>query len=250
MKWSEFPVINEITIEGNKRIKDAQLFPLIQSTPRRVYLPSQAEQDATAIAEQYRFAGRFAADVTPKIIRRSDNRVDLVFEVVEGDVIETERISFVGNRVFSGSRLRRELSSQQAGILRAFVKSDTYIEERIAQDRQSLTDFYRSRGFVDFEILSVSAEMTAERDAFFLIFTVREGQQYRFGEISAESEVPSVVAGEYLREFRGKSGNVFSPEVVAGRCAANGISRRRQRAAVRFCGPSGDDGILNRRQLI
>ncbi len=210
----EFPVINEISIEGNKRLNDEQLLPLIRSAPRRIYLPSRAEQDAVAIAEQYRIAGRISTDVTPKIIRRSDNRVDLVFEVIEGGVIETERISFIGNRAFSDNRLRRELSSRQAGILRAFVKSDTFVEERIELDRQKLTEFYTNRGFVDFEILSVSAEMAEKRDAFFLVFTVREGPQYRYGKISASSEVPDLVANDYLGEFRGESGEIFSPAVV------------------------------------
>ncbi|MCY4196880.1 MAG: outer membrane protein assembly factor BamA [Rhodobacteraceae bacterium] len=211
---AEYPIINEISIEGNRRIEDEPLLELVQSTPRRIYLPSQAEQDANAIAQQYRFQGRLAAEVTPKIIRRSDNRVDLVFEVVEGRVIETERISFIGNRAYADSVLRDELASRQAGILRTFVKTDTYIEERIAQDRQNLTDFYRNRGYVDFEIVSVSAELTAERDAFFVVFTIKEGPRYRFGEITASSEIGNIDADEMLAEFQGQSGGVFSPDVI------------------------------------
>ena len=211
---AEYPVISEITVEGNKRLKDEQLLPVIKSAPRRVYLPSQAEQDAIAIAAQYRQVGRLAAEVTPKIIRRSDNRVDLVFEVVESRVIETERISFIGNRAFSSTRLRRELASKQAGLLRAFVKSDVYIEERIAADRQQLTEFYNNRGYASFEILSVTAETTPERDAFFIVFTIREGPQYSFGKITSSSEIDEVDSAEYLPEFRGKSGQIYSPKLV------------------------------------
>ncbi len=210
----EYPIINEISIEGNRRITDQVLQTAVKSTVRRVYVPSQAEEDAAAIAEIYRVQGRFAAIVTPKIIRRTDNRVDLVFEVVEGRVIETERISFVGNREFSGFRLRRELASKQAGLLRPFVKTDTYVSERIEQDREELTNFYFNRGYVDFEILSVSAEIAAERDAFFVTFTVREGQQYRYGEITASTEIEGVDTPEYLREFRGKSGDIYSPKFI------------------------------------
>ena len=210
----EYPVINEISIEGNRRIEDEPLMAVVRSTPRHVYRPSLAEQDAAAIAEQYRIAGRYAAVVSPKIIRRVENRVDLIFEVVEGQVIETERISFVGNRIFSGSRLRRELGSKQAGIFRPFIKSDTFVEERIALDKERLTDFYFKRGYIDFKVLSVTAEFTAERDAFFLVFTVREGQQYRFGSVTATSEVPAVDADEYLSEFRGSRGGIYSPAFV------------------------------------
>ncbi len=113
----EYPVVNVISIEGNKRLKDERLAELIQSQTRRVYSPSQAESDAAAIAEAYRVAGRLAATVTPKIIRRSDNRVDLVFEITEGRVVENERISFVGNKAFTDRRLRQVLETKQAGLL-------------------------------------------------------------------------------------------------------------------------------------
>ncbi len=210
----EFPTINEISVEGNRRLKDEQLLSVVQSAPRRVYLPSQAEQDAVAMSGLYRRVGRLAADVSPKIIRREDNRVDLVFEVAESQVVETERISFIGNRAFSGVRLRRELASKEAGFLRTLVKSDVYVEERIELDRQLLTEFYNDRGYASFKILSVSAETTPERDAFFVTFTVREGPQYTFGQITATSEVDGVDAPTYLRQFRGERGDVYSPNIV------------------------------------
>ena len=85
----EFPTINAIVIEGNRRLNDDALTPLLSSQPRRVFSPSTAEADAAAITEAYRQSGRLAATVTPVIIRRDDNRVDLVFEVTEGRVVET-----------------------------------------------------------------------------------------------------------------------------------------------------------------
>ena len=92
---TEFPTINRINIEGNQRLTDEVLLTLVQSQPRRVYSPSVAEADAAAITESYRQAGRITATVNPRIIPRSNNRVDLVFEVAEGQVVEVERISFV-----------------------------------------------------------------------------------------------------------------------------------------------------------
>jgi outer membrane protein insertion porin family len=112
----EFPTINRISIEGNRRIDDDDLLGILQSQTRRVYSPATAEQDAAAIAEAYRVSGRLTATVNPVIIRRDENRVDLVFEVTEGRVVETQRIAFVGNREYSDRRLRRVLESTQAGL--------------------------------------------------------------------------------------------------------------------------------------
>lgn len=210
----EFPTINRINFEGNQRLNDEDLLPIIASQPRRVYSPSVAEQDAASITEAYRQAGRLTATVTPVIIRRSDNRVDLVFEITEGRVVETERIAFVGNRAYSDRRLRRVLESTQAGIFRLLVTRDTFLEDRIAFDRQLLTDFYRDRGYVDFTILSVTSELARGRDAYFITFNIREGQSFDIGEITTFSDLPEVNADEYLDVVRLRPGQTYSPRLI------------------------------------
>ncbi|MCB1360209.1 MAG: outer membrane protein assembly factor BamA, partial [Rhodobacteraceae bacterium] len=100
------PVINRVAIEGNRRLNDERLTAVVQSRSGGVYSPSQAEADANAIAQAYADAGRLSATVTPRLIERRGGRVDLVFEVAEGQVVEIERISFVGNRSFTERRLR------------------------------------------------------------------------------------------------------------------------------------------------
>ena len=188
----ERPTINRIAFEGNPRLDDEALAAIVQSQSRRVFLPETAEADATRIAEAYSQQGRLAARVTPKIIRRSDNRVDLVFEVLEGGVSEIERIAIVGNQAYSDRRLRRVLDTKQAGLLRALVRRDTFIEDRIAFDEQLLRDFYASRGYIDFRITGVNAELAEERDGFFVTFNVEEGQQFTIGEVSVTSDLPDV----------------------------------------------------------
>ena len=214
IRVTEFPTINVVRFEGNRRINDEALAAIVRSQSRRVYSPTVAEQDAAAITEAYAQAGRFAATVTPRIIRRSENRVDLVYEIVEGAVVENERISFVGNRNFSDRRLRQVLATKQAGIFRRLVQRDTFVADRIEFDKQLLRDFYLSRGYVDFEVLSVTSEITRRRDAFFITFNVREGQQFRFGEITTVSEIPEADSEVYGREIRIRSGGIYSPTLV------------------------------------
>lgn len=210
----EYPIVNVISIEGNKRLKDERLSELIQSQPRRIYSPSQAESDAAAIAEAYRVAGRLAATVTPKIIRRSDNRVDLVFEITEGRVVENERISFVGNKAFTDRRLRQVLETKQAGFLRNLIQRDTYVAERLELDKKVLSDFYLSRGFIDFQVLDASAELSRERDATFVTFTIREGVAYDIGQVTTVSEVEGLDAAEFEAVQKIRSGQTYSPLLI------------------------------------
>ncbi len=207
----EFPTINRINVEGNRQVRDAELLAVVRSQPRRVYTPALAEADVAAITQVYATKGRINASVTPRIIERSDNRVDLVFEVVETGVTEIERISFVGNRTFSERRLRSVLETKQAGALRALISRDTFVEERIAFDRRALTDFYNSRGFVDFQVQNVDAALTRERDAFLLTFNVQEGQRFNFGEITVSTDLPGVDAAMFQQVVRTRPGAVYSP---------------------------------------
>jgi len=211
---AEYPTINRINIEGNRRLDDEDLLPVLTSQPRRVYSPAVAEADAAEIVEAYQLQGRLAATVTPVIIRRSDNRVDLVFEVTEGRVVETERLAFVGNRAYSDRRLRRALESTQAGIFRTLIRTDTFVADRVAFDQQLLTDFYRERGYIDFVVQSTTSELSRERNAYFVTFNIREGQSFSIGEITTVTDVPGVDADEYQAVIRLRSGTTYSPRLV------------------------------------
>ena len=71
IRVTEFPTINIISFEGNKRIKDEPLSGFINSESRRVFDPTTAENDAAIIAAAYSEQGRVAAVVTPVLSSRS-----------------------------------------------------------------------------------------------------------------------------------------------------------------------------------
>ena len=217
---AEYPTINRIAFEGNRRMKDEDMRRFIDSQPRQVFSPAKAERDAATLTEALSQNGRLAARVTPKVIRRSDNRVDLIFEIFEGSKVEVQRIGFVGNRAYSDRRLRRVIDSKQAGLLRAIIERDTFVEDRIQFDRQLLTDFYNSRGYVDFRVTGTNAELARGRDAYFVTFNIQEGQQFRFGEITTVSDRNDVDPEEYHNVLKVRSGSVYSPTEVE-----NSISR-------------------------
>ncbi|MCV2892150.1 outer membrane protein assembly factor BamA [Lentibacter sp. XHP0401] len=214
IRVKEFPTINRINFEGNKRLKDDELAGFIKLKPRLVFSPTQAERDVATLTEAYAENGRLTAKITPRIIRRSDNRVDLVFEIFEGGITEVSRIGFVGNQVYSDRRLRRVLESKQAGLLRAFIRKDTFVEDRLQFDQQVLRDFYLSRGYVDFRTTAVNAEIARERDGYFVTFNVEEGQQFAFGAITTVSEIAEVDADEYQNAIKLREGQTYSPSLI------------------------------------
>ena len=210
----EYPTINDISFEGNRKFTDERLSSYVESKSRFVLSPLTLENDVEELQKAYRNSGRVLARIEPKIINLSDNRVDLIFEVYEGSIVEIEKINFVGNRKFSDRRLRRVLSSKQAGFFRKIILKDNLVNEKISLDKKLLTNFYLNRGFKDFKINDVNVELSEEKDAFFMTFNITEGPQFVVGEVNLSSNVKELTPENYIELVNLKSGEVFSPDII------------------------------------
>ena len=184
---TENPIINKLAFEGNRRIDDDALQAEVQLRPRVVYTQARVQADVKRILDLYRRSGRFAATVEPKIIKLDQNRVNLVFEINEGDVTEVRRIDFVGNKVFSDGDLRDEIVTQEAAFYRFLSTTDTYDPDRLTLDKEALRKFYLSEGYADFRVVSAVAELSPDQEAFFITFTVEEGERYKLGTVDIKT---------------------------------------------------------------
>ena len=183
----ENPIINKLAFEGNDRIKDEQLTQEVQLKPRQVYTQTRVQADVKRILDLYRRSGRFAATVDPKVIKLDQNRVNLVFEINEGDVTQVERIDFVGNKAFSDGELRDEIATKESAFYRILSTTDTYDPDRLTVDKENLRKFYLSEGYADFRVLSAVAELSPDQEAFFITFTVEEGERYKLGKVDIKT---------------------------------------------------------------
>lgn len=203
-KVVENPIVNRIQFEGNRKLADDVLIQEIQLKPRQVYTRTKVQNDVKRMIDIYRRAGRFAATVEPKVIELPQNRVDIAFEIVEGDVTAVRKIAFVGNQHFSEARLRDVLNTKESRWYRFLSTADTYDPDRISFDRELLRKFYLAQGYADFRVVSAVAELTPDRESFFVTFTVDEGERYRFGKVDIQSTLrdlkPEQVRGSVLTE--------------------------------------------------
>jgi outer membrane protein insertion porin family len=210
----ENPVLAEVAFEGNRKFKDEQLATVVQSKPRGVFTRAQAQQDVQRILELYRRSGRYQASVVPQLVDQDSNRVTLVFVIAEGPETGVSGITFIGNQAFGDARLRNVITTRRTGILSFIRGGDNYDPDRLASDEEKLRRYYINRGYADFQIVSSVAELDRERNRFFLVFTLREGPRYRFGEIRVDSTIPGVDPAELEREVTTDSGDVFSAAEV------------------------------------
>ncbi len=188
----ENPIINRITFEGNKRLENDKLEPEVQLRPRVVYTRTKVQQDVERILDLYRRSGRFAVTVEPKVIELPQNRVDLVFEINEGDPTYVRKITIIGNEEYSDGDLRDVVLTREERWWRFLTSNDTYDPDRMAFDQELLRRFYLSEGYADFEVVSAVAELSPDRKSFFITMTVDEGPRYRFGEMTVDVSIPNL----------------------------------------------------------
>ena len=211
----ENPVINRIILEGNKRLKEDKITPEIKLAPRQIFTRSAVRADVDRILELYRRQGRFAARVEPKIVQLDQNRVDVVFEIYEGDLAKVRAINILGNKSFSTDHLRKEMYTRQAGGFLGFLKSnDTYDPDRLAADQQKLRAYYLTQGYADFRVVQALAELTPDRRDFVITYVVDEGRRYKFGTVEADSALRDFPNGQVLQIAKIKPGAWFNAKQV------------------------------------
>ena len=210
----ENPIINRLAFEGNSRLSDDTLQQEIQSRPRVVYSRAKVERDVNRILELYRRSGRFAATVNPKVIELPENRVDLVFEIKEGDVTLVQKINFVGNHAFGDDTLKNVVMTKENRWYRFFATDDTYDPDRLSFDRELLRRYYLKNGYADFRVVSAVAELSPSRDRFFITFTVEEGKRYRFGKVDVQSHLKDLDIKELRKLVTTREGKWYDAEAV------------------------------------
>ncbi len=189
----ENPIVHEVYFEGNDKLNDDALLSEVMLKPRTVYTKNKLQNDASRLLDVYKRSGRFGATVEPKIIERDQNRVDVVFEITEGDETVIRKINFIGNTQFSNDELKETLITKEKAWYRFFASTDTYDPDRLNYDKEMLRRFYLQKGFVDFEVVSMVSELTPDEKGFIITVVVNEGPRYTF-------EQPEIVVS--LPEYR------------------------------------------------
>lgn len=211
---TENPSINEVRFEGNDRVSTEDLEKEVNLKSRSIYTKSRVQDDLKRLLEVYRRNGRYSANVTPKIVPLEQNRVDLVYEISEGPEAKIRHITIIGNESFSKSTLERVLNSEEEAWWRFLSSNDKYDPERLNYDQELLRRFYQEQGYADFKVTSAIAELSPNKDAFFLTFTVFEGPQYTLGKVDVKSQLGKGELPSFDESISTKSGDLYNASEV------------------------------------
>lgn len=208
VKVEENPIVYEIFFEGNKALDDDVLKTEVQLKPRAVYTKTKVQKDADRLLAVYRRNGRFAATVEPKIIKKDQNRVDVIFEINEGGKAFVRDIAFKGNKAFSEDTLEGKMMTQEKAWYRFLSSTDTYDADRFKYDQELLRRFYLEHGYLDFKIVDAMAELTPDKEGFILTLEMEEGEPYTVASQDIQVTLPDykneLVLDKYLEQETGE----------------------------------------------
>lgn len=206
----ENPVINKVAFEGNREVDDASLATEVQLKTRAIYTRARVQADVQRILDLYQVRGIFTVKVEAKIIKLPHNRVNLVFEIIEGDATKVKSINFIGNEAFSDSQLKDVITTGESGLMSFFKSNDIYDPDRLAVDRELVRRYYLSNGYADARVLSAVADIDAEGSSFIITYTVDEGPLYNFGSVDIETTLAAVNVDVLTASVLTKPGTAYN----------------------------------------
>ncbi|MFZ4125491.1 MAG: outer membrane protein assembly factor BamA [Rickettsiales bacterium] len=213
-KVTENPSVNRVAFEGNDQISKEDLAKEVTLKARSIYTRTRVQQDLKRLLDVYRRAGRYSAVINPKIIALEQNRVDLVYEIEEGPSASIEKITFIGNEYFSASALQQVINSEIGRWYKFLSDSDKYDPDRLQYDQELLRKFYFENGFADFKVKSAIAELSPQRDAFYLTYTIEEGPVYTLGDVNVKTTLNKKRVGNLNSKLTTKKGDTYNATEV------------------------------------
>ena len=210
----ENPLINRVAFEGNNARTDEELGTEMNLRPRVIFTRTKIQNDVERILTIYRRTGRFAAKVEPKLIQLPQNRVDLIFEINEGDITNVESVRFVGNQKISDDTLSSVIKTKESAWWRFLSDDDVYDPDRLNYDIALLRKFYLTEGYADFRVLSSSAELTPNKKRFFITFSINEGKRYRVDNVSVNANLRGLKVEELSDNVIIQKGDWYDVEIV------------------------------------
>ncbi|WP_020558818.1 outer membrane protein assembly factor BamA [Thiofilum flexile] len=212
VKVIERQAIGEINISGNKKLPTANILEFLKKL--NIAKGNGLDKQALAKAEEelvkaYQGQGLYNAtvNISSRSLGQGRNAVDI--KINEGGGTRIESLDIVGNQAFSDAVLLGQFESGVKKGISFFSTRDQYSREKLAADLDKLAAFYRDRGYIKFEVVSVDTLPGTTKQGIKIKITIKEGAQYRLGRVGvggnsklSQPQVDKLVAL--------KSGQVFS----------------------------------------
>jgi outer membrane protein insertion porin family len=179
------PVIIGIKLEGNKKLSDSKLKKKITVKVGDRLDEQKLFTDVQEIKKLYEKYGYPDAQVKYYFdtMDEAAGRASVTFQIVEPQKIRITDVEFVGAMNFPEKELRKQIKTRRHWMFSWITGSGVFKQDDFDDDKDTLTDFYHNKGYLDFEIKDVKLEHPTP-DTMVVSYYIFEGQQYKVGAVS------------------------------------------------------------------
>ena len=188
----ERPAIANVSIDGNKAIKDEDLYRVlfdIGLSEGEVFDRLVLDRLQQELVKQYFSQGRYAVSVDARTTDLQRNRVRISIVIDEGDVAEIRHINIVGNETFTDKEIKDEFESDLKPRWKFWSKKGQYSREKLSGDIEKLRSFYLDRGYVDFSVESTQVSIGPNKENIYITANVVEGEVYSVNEVQITGDL-------------------------------------------------------------
>jgi len=212
----ERPTIAHLTFDGNSAIKTEDLESGLKANglaQGEVLDPALLSHISQDLEKQYFSYGKYSVKVKHEIVRLSRNRVDIKFDIKEGEAAEIKKINIVGNKVFEEDEILEQFELNTGGWFSYFTDENQYAKEKLSGDIETLRSFYLDRGYIKMQIVSTQVAITPERDGVYITLNIDEGDKYQIKDVKFTGDM--ILTEEMLQQtIPIKAGDTYSGAVL------------------------------------
>jgi len=212
----ERPTVADISFTGIKEFDKDVLRKALRDiglTEGRPFDRSLADRAEQELKRQYLNRSMYAAQVTSTVTPIERNRVNLNFDVVEGDVTKIREIRIVGAQAFSEKTLLDLFDLDTGGWLSWYTKSDRYSRAKLNADLETLRSYYLTRGYLEFNIDSTQVALSPDKSSLSITINITEGPRYLVSAVRMEGDYLGKEA-EFQSLIRIQPGQPYNAEQV------------------------------------
>ena len=185
----ERPTVADVNFTGAKEFNNDILkkalreIGLSEGQPFDKALADKAEQE---LKRQYINKSMYGAEIVTTVTPIERNRVNLSFNVFEGDTAKIKEIRIVGNKAFGESTLRKLFDLDTGGFMSWYTKSDRYSRAKLNADIETLRSYYLARGYLEFKVDSTQVAISPDKQDVSITINVTEGERFVVSGVKLE----------------------------------------------------------------
>jgi len=181
----ENPIIEDLKIIGVKNKKLLEfLEQSIQLKNRKSFSEFKARQDLVILKNISKSLGYYFAEINYDYVKnKSQNSIQLIYDLNLGDKTKIKKIIFLGNKNIKDKALKELITSEEHKFWK-FLSKNVYLNtEQIALDKRLLLNYYKDNGYYNSKISNSFAELD-NKGNFNLIFSIDSGNKFYFNDFS------------------------------------------------------------------